>query len=264
MNNTYNSNMYLTTNNLNDIENNIETLTNQIQYYIFDNETSSLINLEVGDSLNSRTLYLSFPRNSYENVTSSTETKILTTDNNNSIAYISANDKKSIYIIYKNKSYIIYNKNNSDFNPNVNKVKMKLPYDFGIISNIDNTDIFYQYIKMYENDMIIPNYEKHVWENNEILTMQKINNIENGIKNIGRYFYKPIGWLNVREWLKDSDIFDDNTNTNIQNISYQDLNRWTNNLSLINFNNVFDKTFWNTNITGIEWNGRTNAEWEEY
>lgn len=262
--NDYNANMYLATQMLNDVEDNIETLTNQIQYYIFDEETSSLINLEESDNLNSRILYLSFPRNSYEDITSSTKTEILETNNGNSIAYISDSNKKSIYVIYKNKIYLIYNKNNSDFNPNINKVRLKLPSDFGIISNIDTNDTFYEYIQIYKNDMIIPDYEKHTWENDEVLTMKKIDNVENAIKNIGKYYYKPTGWLNTRDWLKDSDIFDDNYNINIQNISYQDLNRWVNNLSLINFDDVFDKTFWNGNVTGIEWNGRTTVEWEEY
>jgi hypothetical protein len=264
MNNTYNSNMYLTTNSLNDIENNVENITNEIQEKIFDNQLSPLQNIEIGDYLNSKILYLSFPRNSYQNITSTTQETIITTDNNNTIGCVYNNDKKTIYVSYKNNLYPIYNKNDVDFNPDVNKIRLKLPYDFGIVTNVDTNNYFYQFIQIYDNDMIIPNYEKHVWSDNEILSMQKIDNIENAINNIGKYYYRPVNWLNTREWLKNSDIFDDNYNTNIQNISYQDLNRWLNNLSLISFDDLDKMTIWNTNFTQIEWNGESNVEWEEY
>jgi hypothetical protein len=93
--------------------------------------------------------------------------------------------------------------------------------------------------------------------------MQKIDNIENAIKNIGRYYYKPVNWLNTREWLKTSTIDDDNDNMNIQNISYQDLNRWTNNLNLISFDDLDKMTIWNSEITQLEWDEQSDIEWED-
>lgn len=259
--NEYNANMYLTPQILNDIENEIEEKTNEVQFYLFEEETSSLQNIQVGDNLNSKTLYLSLPRNASDDIETST---IITTDNSYEIALENDDTTITAFVYYRNKKYIFYQKIASDFNITANVIRFKLPHDFGTVTEIDTTNPIYPYIKIYNNEMLIPDYEKHVWNDNEVLSMQKIDNIETAIKNIGYYYYKPTGWLGGREWLKTCKINDYNSGTNIQNISYQDLNRWVNNLSLINFEDVFDKTFWNTNLTQIQWNGRTNVEWEEY
>ncbi len=86
--NEYSANIYLTPNDLNNIEDIIENITNEVQEKIFDNTQSPLRNIQVGDNLSGKTLYLSFPRDSYENITSSTRTEIITIDSNTRIAYI--------------------------------------------------------------------------------------------------------------------------------------------------------------------------------
>ena len=122
----------------------------------------------------------------------------------------------------------------------------------------------YQYLKIYDNEDIIPSYSKHTWTQNEVLTMKNIDNIENGIKNIGYFYYQPNGWIGSREWLKTSNVDNIDTNLNTQNISYLDINRWMKNLSLINFDNINNMTIWNTNISNIIWNTNSDVEWEEF
>lgn len=262
----YNNNMYLKTSDLNAIENDIETITNSIQEEIFENQSSSLRNIRVGDNLSNKTLYLSFPRDAYEDIDNTIHNEIVTVDENTRISYIHStnNNQRYIYVRYKGKSYYLYSKNNSANDPYLNYARTKLPADFGVVDSINDTDIFYQYIKIYDNEYTMPNYNKHVWSDDEVLSMQKMDNLENGIKNIGYYYYKPVGWQTDREWLGTNKI---GTTTrygvNIQNLSYQDLNRWVNNLSLINFNNLDELTIWNSNITQLQWNKNSDIEWEE-
>ena len=266
MNNNYNSNLYLTTSDLNDLEDIIESLTNEIQEKIFNNTTSPLRNIEIGDDLSFKTLYLSFPTNSSENI-NNTSFKIIVNTNNNYVIHYRLNPDNGFHniTIFDNiNSYILYGKhdsNNKSLYSNI--IRFKLPRDFGTVTDIDDTDIFYQYIKIYDDEKIIPNYEKHVWQDNEILSMQKIDNIEKGIKNIGYYYYKPNGWLTNREWLPITSTEYYNTHTNIQNISYQDLNRWLTDLSLISFDNLDKMTIWNSNVSEIDWNKQNDTDWEE-
>lgn len=262
--NRYNANMYLKPTDLNDIENDIETLTNDVQQYIFANQQSSPRTIQVGDNLSGKTLYLSFPRSSYEYINDTTRTDIITIDNNTRISYIHQNDKRYIYISYKNITYYIYAKNDNDDNPFLNYVRIKLPLMFGTVSDIDGSDALYQYIKIYENEYIIPNYVKHTYNQNDVLTMKEIDNIENGIKNIVYYYYKPNGYIGNREWLGTANFDTDNIyGVGTQNISYQDLNRWVSNLSLIDFDDLDNMTIWNSNISEIDWNEQNNTEWEE-
>ena len=58
--NEYNANMYLATNMLNNIENQIEDVTSNIEEYVFSNTVNNMKNIEVGDNLNDKMLYLSF------------------------------------------------------------------------------------------------------------------------------------------------------------------------------------------------------------
>lgn len=270
MDNSYNNNMYLLKKDLNDIENQIETITNDIQENIFDNKTSPLRNIEIGDNLNGKILYLSIPRDFYENVDENTN--IITTNNNNYIKcykdYYS--EQSSIcggLISYKDINYYLYQyyadseENFSELT--LNKKYFKLPHDFGIVDYIDSNNPLYQYIGIYEDETIIPNYEKHIWQDNEILSMQKIDNIEKGVKNIGYYYYKPNGWLTNRDWLPITSTEYYDTHTNIQNISYQDLNRWLTDLSLISFNDLYKMTIWNSNVSEIDWNKQNDTDWEE-
>ena len=263
--NKYNANIYLTPTDLNNIEDMVEDITNEVQEKIFDNTQSPLKSIQVGNNLSGKTLYLSFPRNSYENITSSTRTDVITIDNNTRIAYIHNNAKTYIYVRYKNTSYFLYAKNDSSNNPYLNVVRYKLPNDFGVVTQVNNTDTFYQYIKIYDNENVIPNYVKNTYSINDVLTMKQIDNIENGIKNIGYYYYKPIGFLGNREWLGTAELGKSNIyGTNMQNISYIDLNRWLTNLQSIDFESLNEFTIWNSSVSEIDWNKQNSTEWEDY
>lgn len=265
MQNNYNANMYLTPTDLNDIENAIEETTNTVQEEIFNNQQSSLRNIQVGDDLSGKTLYLSFPRDAYENINNSTRVELVTIDNDTRIAYLYSNSKRYVYVRYKNISYYIYVENDDDLNPYLNFVRYKLPRDFGVVTEIDSSDDLFQYIKIYDDEYIIPDYVKNNYNNNDIITMQQIDNIEQGIKNIGDYYYKPNGFIGAREWLGTAKLgADNNYGVGIKNISYQDLNRWINNLSLIDFDNLDKLTIWNSDISEIDWNKQNETEWEEY
>lgn len=264
--NEYNANIYLTPTDLNNIEDMVEDITNEVQERIFDNAQSSLRNIQVGDDLSGKTLYLSFPRDAYENITSSDRTELIKTDLYNArIAYRKHNTVSDIYVGYGPTAYYIYAKNDGAFNPYLNFVRYKLPYDFGTVTEINSNDDLFQYIKIYDDENVIPNYVKNTYNINDVPTMKQIDNIENGIKNIGYYYYKPVGFVGNREWLGTAELGKSNIyGTNMQNISYIDLNRWLTNLQAIDFNNLDKLTIWNSDISEIDWNEENETEWEEY
>jgi len=262
MNNTYNSNTYLNTSDLNTIENLIESITNEIQEKIFNNQTSSLRNIQVGDNLSSKTLYDSFPPNIYNSISGS-GTNVIVTDTGKYIYYQkTTSGSTEIYRIHlvENKTRILYQLYSMLTGKTVthNGLETSLPYNMGVVTQINTNNNIYQYMKIYENENIIPNYVKHVWQDNELPSMQKITNIERGIKNIGRYFYEPYGWVPTVDW-----IVKDGNSVRTKSISYVDLNRWYNNLSLINFDNLDELTLWNTEFTQLDWNKYSDIEWEE-
>ena len=282
MNNNYASTMYLTTTDLNTFENRIESITNEVQEKIFDNVSSPLKNIEIGDNLNGKTIYLNIPPAFYNTYDQIRFIDIVTTNKDNKIYLMYTRRDTagedvllitSIQLQYHlhgdivYKSYHLYyyydDVDTGESFLETNKKAFKLPNDFGIVTSIDTNNSGYQYIKIYDDETIIPDYVKHVWANNEELSMQKIDNIEKGLLNIGKYYYKPDNWINVREWLKVSTINDMDSNMNIQNISYTDLNRWLSNLELINFNNLDILTIWNSDISQIYWNIENNVEWED-
>lgn len=277
MSNSYNANIYFKTSDLNNIENQIEEITEDIRENVFDNTDAYLRNIQVGDNLGGKTLYLSFPRDTHTNIpTTDTATHLFIAISNNDttvgVGYKYYTDSnKAIGVRVKNKSsdtgYILqylysYSLTTDNGNPYLNYIRFTLPLDYGVVTSIDSNNTFYQHVKIYD-ETVIPNYTKHRWYDNELLTMQKIDNIEQGIKNIGDYYYKPTGWINVREWLKTSTIDNMYDDMNMQNISYMDLNRWMSNLNLINFDNLNELTIWNSTISEINWNEENDTEWEE-
>lgn len=255
----YNNSIYLKPSDLNAIENTIENLTNEIQEKIFDNQSSPLRNIQVGDNLNGKTIYIQFPQNIYESISGS-ENIFIKTDNNCKFnAYVNETTSFDLYnvrIQVDNKYYIIYRKKSDTPVTMTKPYSVKLPYTTGVVTEIDTNNELYQYIKIYDDEYIIPNYVKHVWSDNEFLTMQKIENIERGVDNIGKYYYKPTGWFNSRQWLMGLGI-------NMKNISYQDLNRWVDDLNIINFDGLENMTIWNSDITQLQWNMNSDIEWEE-
>ena len=273
MSNNYNANIYLTTKDLNDIEDRIENITEECQEQIFDNDSNNLRNIQVGDDLGGKTLYLSFPRTTNELIpdTDTNNHYIINIGNDYSICYkCYSSGPKIVGVRYKNRTsdtgYLIqflYAHNINAINPYLNFVRFKLPKNCGKVTSIDTDNPFYQYIKIYDESMI-PDYTKHIWTDNEVLTMQKIDNIEQGIKNIGFYYDKPNGWVNEKEWLGKNAIKSaTNYGVGVKTISYQDLNRWYNNLDLINFDDLSNMTIWNAidDISQIEWNNESNEEW---
>lgn len=258
MNNTYNANMYMNTSDLNNIEERVYNLTEEVKTKIFNNNSSRLRKIRVGDNLNSKTLYMFFPRNIYRLI-SGTDVRFITTTNGYftytkrdmtityrySIDMYTGENRKNLYLQYGYYS-----------NPNMCAYIVKCPYDMGEVTSISRDDPVYQEIYIYDDDDVIPQYREYTWSDNELPTMQEIDNIERGIKNIGKYYYQPEGWIEAKEWI-------DETGVNTRNISYRDLNRWLTNLDLINFDHLDELTIWNSDITQIVWNGNNEDEWED-
>lgn len=262
MNNMYTGNMYLNKTSLNDIENSIYDITNTIQEEIFNNQQSPLRNIQVGDNLNGKTIYFLFPKDIYQEISGS-DTKFIKMDSGDYFTFSKSETTASTYYhihFYSNDgNYVIYSKGFYDGKPNNYQMrisKRKMTNEVGTVTEIDTNNNVYQYVKIYDDETIIPNYVKHNWQDDEFLTMQNIDNLENGIKNIGLYYYKPLGWLENRQWLVTLGI-------NNQNISYQDLNRWVTDLNLINFDNLDELTIWNSDITQLIWNENSDIKWEE-
>jgi len=69
--------------------------------------------------------------------------------------------------------------------------------------------------------MKIKFYQKKNWLSTDYLLYDYLNNIEEGIKNIGNAYYKPYGWQNTKTWKAK------------QSFSYKDVNRWINDLNLV-------------------------------
>lgn len=259
MSNTYTTISYLTPESLNDIENRIKDLTNDIQDEIFEGQSNSLMSVWEDDNLSGITLRLSFPRTAYQNINNTEEIDILTTSNGYKISYVydEANERKAIYLKKGNYIEYLYSRITSyGNNPNINRIKIRLPYDMGVVTECDVNNTFHGYIKFYEYRDVIPNYTSRRYSTNQIPDMKKIDNIEQGIKNIGDYYYKPIGWETTKTWLNDY-------GTNMKNLSYQDLNRWINNLNLINFDDIDKLNLWNTIISHVVWDTPYEQEWEE-
>lgn len=64
-------------------------------------------------------------------------------------------------------------------------------------------------------------YTDKTWVKKDFLLYTYLNNIENGIENLGKGYFKPYGWQNTKIWNKG------------MSFSYKDVNRWLNNLSII-------------------------------
>lgn len=69
--------------------------------------------------------------------------------------------------------------------------------------------------------MKIPVYKKKTWIKKDFLLYSYLNNIEEGIENLGKYYFRPYGWQKAKEWSKG------------MGFSYKDVNRWINDLNLI-------------------------------
>lgn len=81
-------------------------------------------------------------------------------------------------------------------------------------------------------------YNSKIWVKKDFLLYTYLNNIENGIENLGLGYYKPNGWQNKKIWTKG------------MGFSYKDVNRWLNNLNLIEeeLNNHTENLKFNNNV----------------
>lgn len=75
--------------------------------------------------------------------------------------------------------------------------------------------------KLFTLGYTISSYTKETWQKGMVLYNARLNNIETGIKNIGKAYFRPYGWQNDKFW------------TEGMSFSYKDMNRWINNLNLI-------------------------------
>lgn len=99
----------------------------------------------------------------------------------------------------------------------------------------------------------IPSFAKKTWIINEFLWIEEVERIEQGVENLGKYFYKPQNWVLTKEWKNDSRkaVFD-----------YNDVNRWIKNINLI-YNHKDEKiSIWN-GISYLNWDTDSEMEWEE-
>lgn len=272
MNSNYNANMYLTPNDLIQVEDKIEELTYQIQEHIYNGE-SVLKNIAINDDLDKITLHLSFPRNAHEYISQEDNDKhpLIYTDKNNSIFYQYSNDLCYVGISISNTTssetndYIIYGYdiNDSYNNPYLNYIRYYLPKGFGKVTAIYDNEDLYQYIKIYDDENIIPTYIPKTWSINEIPYIQYIDHIEQGVENLGSYFTKPIDWIITKEWLGTATLGSNNNyGVGSKGFSYQDINRWIHNLNLIEQEDMINCTIWNTDKTEYEWEG--HSEWSDY
>lgn len=67
----------------------------------------------------------------------------------------------------------------------------------------------------------VDTYTAKTWVKKDFLIYTYLENIENGIKNLGKGYFRPFGWQNKKTWTKG------------MSFSYKDVNRWWNNLNLI-------------------------------
>ena len=64
-------------------------------------------------------------------------------------------------------------------------------------------------------------YTPRTWVKKDFLMYSYVNNIENGIYKLGNGYFRPYGWQNRKTWVGNLSF------------SYRDVNRWINNLNLI-------------------------------
>ena len=102
-----------------------------------------------------------------------------------------------------------------------------------------------------------PTFSAKEWLLNEFPYIQEIDRIERGIDNLQKYWYKPDGWINCKIWLTGSE-----TQQVIKSFSFQDINRWINNMDLIEPVIGDNTTIWNIQ-SFINWNEESNIDWRD-
>lgn len=255
-------NNYLNKEILNDIESKVAHLHTLFKSK-FDLTETSLRNLKVGDNLNQRIIHLNFPWESYENILY--EKKFITIDDNNFICSKLNATSTAKYIGYKynnNYNFLCYKYDNS-INNIYNYIRYKLPKNYGIISSINKDDEFYKYVKVKDDEYKLLEYNEKIWVNNEIPYLQYIDNIEEGINNVAKILYKPIGY-EYKEWTTTGYYGIESNDYGLAQkpISNKDFERWNKNIDLLK-NAINDiNNIWNV-VSSIDWNKESQFEWED-
>lgn len=254
-------NNYLNKQNLNDIENKV-LLLHSLFKSKFDLQETTLRNVKIGDNLNQRKLYLSFPFESYTLINFESPFIVLndekfickkvSSDGNQYIGYKYNGHYNFLYYKYTNKKSILYN-----------YIRYKLPNDYGIVSSINKNDEFYKYVKINDDEYKLLEYNKKTWIDNEIPYLQYIDNIEEGINNVAEILFKPVGY-EYKIWTTTGHYGIESNDYGLAQkpISNKDFERWDNNIELLT--EIINSTinFWNV-ISYINWNEDSQFDWEE-
>lgn len=110
---------------------------------------------------------------------------------------------------------------------------------------------------LQEYNSSTPNFSKKIWVLNEFPYIQEIQRIETGIDNLQKYWYKPDNWIESKIWLTG-----DETSQVIKSFSYIDINRWINNMNVIEPIIGDETTLWNIQ-SYINWNEESDIEWSD-
>ena len=99
----------------------------------------------------------------------------------------------------------------------------------------------------------IPNFSKRYWYETDIPYIQEIDRIEKGIDNLGKYYYYPSSFIASKVWIE--------TGTELKPFGEEDINRWINNLNLLEQVIDGNSTIWNSQLSKINWNESSKEEW---
>lgn len=257
---------YLNEKMLNDIENKIEKLHKK---YVekFNQKETTLRNIKIGDILSNKTLYLTFPWESYqyiENNIGEFDAFIIIEPEKFICQKVSASGNQYIGYKYKNSFNFLYYKFLSEYNNRYNYIRYKMPDDYGKVLRIDSQNRFYNYIKILDDCTKLLEYNKKTWVINEIPYLQYIDHIEKGIENVANQFYMPAGY-EQKEWTTTGyyNIEKSDYGLSQKPISIKDFERWNKNIKLLEEAFASFCNVWNV-VSYIEWNSNSYFEWEEY
>lgn len=184
-------------------------------------------NIQIDDDLSGKTLYFNFP----SEITISTRYSIITSNQSKQIDFVKDSIRVSRVVLTDNEVTTLATYNSFNLDTTTAYSQIQLSNGFGIVTSVNSEDenLIYQAItsdfvtgnwEEYEAP-IIPLYNKETWQKGMVLYNARLNNIETGIKNIGKYYFRPYGWQNDKFWTEN------------MSFSYRDMNRWVNNINLI-------------------------------
>ena len=121
-------------------------------------------------------------------------------------------------------------------------------------SDLNDVEIaIYNLVTELKSKTDIGDFNNKTWVLNEFPWIEEIDRIEKAIENIGFHYFKPAGWIAMKEWLDKE---------RKASFDYNDVNRWINNLNLMYKYLNDNLTIWN-GVSYITWNEVSETEWEE-